>query len=114
MGIGVEITVEQEGDIYIIILEGRLDAATTPVVEKKLAALLDIAKKIVVDLTDIVYLSSAGMRLLISMTKKLHGKGGEVCFFGMSDDVLEIIKMAGFERILKITKTRNDALKSLK
>ncbi len=113
MGIGVEITVEQEGDVYIVMLDGRIDASTTPIVEKKLANLLDISKKIIVDFTDVGYLSSAGMRLLLSMTKKMQAKEGQAVFFAMSDDVLEIIKMAGFERILKIVKTKSEALKSL-
>lgn len=114
MGIGVEINVEQEGDILIVRLDGRLDATTTPVVEKKLAKLLDASKKIIIDFTDVGYLSSAGMRLLLSMTKKMHTKEGQICFFGMSEDVLEIIKMAGFERILKICNTKSEALKFCK
>lgn len=114
MGIGVEITVEQEGDVHIVRLDGRLDASTTPVAEKKLAKLLEVSKKIAIDFTDVGYLSSAGMRLLLSMTKKMQAKGGHISFFAMSEDVLEIIKMAGFERILKIFNTKSDALKSLK
>jgi anti-sigma B factor antagonist/stage II sporulation protein AA (anti-sigma F factor antagonist) len=114
MGIGVEINVEQEGDILIVRLDGRLDASTTPVVEKKLAKVLEASKKMAIDFTNVDYLSSAGMRLLLSMTKKMHAKEGQICFFGMSEDVLEIIRMAGFERILKIFNTKSEALKSFK
>lgn len=114
MGLGVEIKIEQEGDVYLVILEGRIDATSTPLVEKKLANLLDVTKKIAVDFTDIIYLSSAGMRLLLSMTKKMHAKSGEVVFFGMSDDVTDIIRMAGFERILKIYSSKSEALKAMK
>ncbi len=113
MGIGVEISVEQEGDIYLVTIEGRIDASTTPIVEKKLSKLLEISKKIAIDCSNIDYLSSAGMRLLLSMTKKMHAEKGKIGFFGMSDDVMEIIRMAGFERILKIFSTRKEALKSL-
>ncbi|NGX46673.1 MAG: Anti-sigma-B factor antagonist [Chlamydiae bacterium] len=112
MGIGVEITVEQEGDIHLVTIEGRVDAATTPIVEKKLAKLLDISQKIAIDCSNIDYLSSSGMRLLLSMTKKMHAAKKKLAFFGMSDDVMEIIRMAGFERILKIFSTKKEALKS--
>ena len=114
MGLGVEIKVEQEGDIYLVTLEGRIDATTTPRVEKKLANLLDVAKKIAIDFSDIVYLSSAGLRLLLSITKKMHAKKGQVVFFSMSDDVMEIIRMAGFERVLKIYSSKNEAVKAFK
>jgi len=113
MGIGVDITIEEEGDVHIVTIDGRMDASSTPVIEKKLAKLLEVSKKILIDFSKVSYLSSAGMRLLLSATKKMHAHKGQILFFGMSDDVLEIIKMAGFERILKIFPTKKDALKNL-
>jgi len=112
MGIGVEIKVEEEGNIHVVTVSGRLDASTTPVVEKKLEGLLAASNRIAIDCSEIDYLSSAGMRLLLSMTKKLHAKKGALAFFGMTDDVMEIIRMAGFERILNIFSTKKEALKS--
>lgn len=111
MGIGAEITVEQEGDVYVAHIDGRLDASTTPVVEKKVQKLLETVSKLLFDFTDVSYLSSAGMRLLLSTSKKMHAKGGKIAFFGMSDDVLEIIKMAGFERVLSLASSKKEALK---
>ncbi|NGX40126.1 MAG: putative anti-sigma factor antagonist BtrV [Chlamydiae bacterium] len=113
MAIGVEITIEQEGDIHIVTLDGRLDASSTPVIEKKLAKLVETAKQLVVDFSKVTYLSSAGMRLLLSLTKRLQSGDGQILFFGMNDDVMEIIKMAGFERILRIFNTKKEALKAL-
>lgn len=113
MGIGVNIDVEQQGSIYVVNLEGRLDASTTPVVEKKMAKLLESVDKIAVDFTEISYLSSAGMRLLLSTTKKMQAKQGNIAYFGLNDEVLEIIKIAGFERILHLFKSKKDALKYL-
>ena len=114
MGIGVEITVEEEKGVHVVKLDGRLDASTTPVVEKKLAGLIEVSSKIAIDFTNVDYLSSAGMRLLLSLTKKMDAKGGQAAFFGMDEDVLEIIRMAGFERILKIFNTKDEALKTFK
>lgn len=110
----VEFKVEQEGDVYIVVIEGRIDATTTPTVEKKLAKLDDIAMKMAIDFSDVDYLSSAGMRLLLSLTKRMESKGGKVAFYGMGDDVVDIIRMAGFERILNLFGKKADALKSLK
>lgn len=113
MGIGVDIVVEQENDIYIVSLSGRLDASTTPVIEKKLGKLLEVAHKIAIDFSKISYLSSAGLRLLLSSTKKMQAKEGKIAFFSMSDDVIEIIQMAGFERILHIFPSKKETLKFL-
>jgi anti-anti-sigma factor len=114
MSLGIHIVVHPEGDVYVIDVSGRLDASTTPLAEKKVSKLLDDAKKILVDFSDVEYLSSAGMRLLLSMTKKLLAKEGKIAFFGMQEDVYEIIQMAGFERILPIFKSKVNALNSLK
>jgi anti-sigma B factor antagonist/stage II sporulation protein AA (anti-sigma F factor antagonist) len=110
----VELRVEQEGDVYIIVIEGRIDATTTPIVEKKLAKLDDLAMRIAIDFSDVEYLSSAGMRLLLSLAKRMQSKGGIVAIYGMADDVVDIIRMAGFERILNLFGKKADALKSLK
>ena len=108
-----EFSVEQEGDIYIVLIGGRVDATTAPTLEKKLAKIEEIAMKMAIDFSQVDYLSSAGMRLLLVLTKKMGAKGGKVAYFGMADSVLEIIKMAGFERILKIFSNKSEALKSL-
>lgn len=113
MVFGVQITILQEGDIHVVALDGRLDASSTPVVEKKLAKLIETAPKIVVDCSKVSYLSSAGMRLLLAATKKMRGRGASIVFFGMNDDIMDIIKLAGFERVLAIYNTKSEAFKSL-
>lgn len=113
MGIGVEISIAEEGSVHVVSIDGRVDATTTPTVEKKLEGLLKIANKILIDASEINYLSSAGMRLFLSMTKKMQAEGKQVVFFNMTDDVMEIIKMAGFERILKIFPSKKEAVKAL-
>jgi len=110
----VEFKVEQEGDVYIVLIQGRIDATTTPTVEKKLAKLYDVVEKLAIDFSEVDYLSSAGMRLLLALSKRMSAKGGKIAFYGMTDEVLEIIRMAGFERILNIFSKKSEALKSLK
>lgn len=110
----MHITVENQGDIRIVRVEGRLDATSVPVLEKQLSHLIDANhKKILADFEKVDYLSSAGMRLLLSVTKKLKSHGGKLAICAMNDDVMEIIKMAGFERIMNIYPTEKEALAAL-
>lgn len=110
----MDITIEDQGPIKIVRVEGRLDATTVPVLEKKLSQLIEAGhKKILVDFGRIDYLSSAGMRLLLSVTKKIKSKEGKIVMCAMNDDVMEIIKMAGFERILNIYPTEKEAIAAL-
>lgn len=113
MAAAIDIQVEQEGTVYIVKLSGRLDAASTPLVEKKLEKLQETSTKLLIDFGGVHYLSSAGMRLLLSTSKKLKAKKGSIAFYGMGPEVMEIIKIAGFDRILPIFAKKDEALKAL-
>lgn len=103
------------GSVLILRLEGRIDAVSSAILDQSLTTAIEKQHdKIALDFTKVDYLSSAGMRLLLSMTKKLKAQGGMLCLFSLHDDVMEIIRMAGFERILSIHALENDALNALK
>ena len=112
MHLGLNIDMDQIEGKIILRLDGRLDTNTSPVLEKKINSLVsDNHPNIILDFSKIDYLSSAGMRLLLSETKKLKAKKGNLVIFSLHDDVMEIIKMAGFERIINIAGREADALK---
>lgn len=114
MGTGLNITIDEINFIKVVRIAGRIDATSTPVLDKKINALLDEKQQLIlIDFEKVDYLSSAGMRLLLSATKKLKTRGGQLVFCNMSEEVMEIIKMAGFERILTICSTEREALKIL-
>lgn len=109
----LDIDVEEKKNAIILRLTGRLDAFSSAVLEKKFSQLLEKKiKTILVDFSDVDYLSSAGMRLLLSATKQMKEIKGKVVLFALQDDVLEIIRMAGFERILSIATDEKSALEA--
>lgn len=113
MAIGIRVVIEQKGEIVIIRLEGRVDATSTPVLEGKIKSHLESASRILVDFSDVDYLSSAGMRLLLSAAKKMHARQGRIAFCSMSEEVMEIIKMAGFDKVLALYPNEREALAAL-
>ena len=111
MSLGINIQIEEARGAFIIRIEGRMDAISTPVLERKLVEKIDEGKKnLVLDFAKVDYLSSAGMRLLLSTTKKLSEEKGGLHLCAVNEEVMEIIKMAGFERIIKIFSTEEMAL----
>ena len=109
----VQVTEKQQGEVLVVGIEGRLDAATTPVVERKLSEKIEGgATKLVLNFAGVDYLSSAGMRLLLTVSKKLAALKGKMALSNVSDEVMEVIKMAGFDRVLDIHATETDALGS--
>jgi anti-anti-sigma factor len=94
---------DEKNNALILRLEGRLDATTSVQLENVLnEAIENKSAKILVDFSGVEYLSSAGMRVLLSMTKRLKGMDGYFKLFAIHDDVMEIIRLAGFEVILQI------------
>lgn len=106
--------VEQKGDIIIIRMEGRLDASTSSAMEQKILSLIEEGHfKMVLDFSGVEYLSSAGMRLMLSISKKLKQLEGEVVVCHLNSDVMDVIKMAGFDRVLKIYSTEEECFSHL-
>lgn len=114
MALGLNVSFDQQPKRTLVRLEGRLDATTTPQLEKKILSFIEKEKqKLLIDFSKIDYLSSAGMRLLLSATKKIKAHGGKLVFSAMNDEVMQIVKMAGFDKILEIYSTESEALKAL-
>ncbi len=105
------ITKEQREGKVVVRCEGRLDAMTSPQLENFVNGLIDSgAREIALDFNKIEYLSSAGMRLLLSVSKRLKKSEGRLMLFSIHEDVMEIIRMAGFEQILNIYADEKQAL----
>jgi anti-anti-sigma factor len=110
----MHIFIEEAGGRRIVKIEGRLDAVSSPTLESRLTGLLEGNHKVVIiNFSKINYLSSAGLRLLLSATKKFKSKQGELVCCSINEEVMEIIKMASFERILTIYPDEKSALAAL-
>lgn len=111
MGAFLRIELEEIEHRVILRIEGRLDAASAPLLERKINSLIDEDHfHLILDFSRVDYLSSAGMRVLLSMSKKLKVKKGVFILFSVTEDVNEVIKMAGFDKILHICSTEKEAL----
>lgn len=109
----VEVEEIKQGEVLIMRFAGRLDAATSPVVERKVKAALDGgAHKLVFNFEGVDYLSSAGMRLLLATSKRAASLGGALRVAEVGNEVMEVIKMAGFDRVLNLYGSENEALES--
>ena len=92
---------KQDGKNLTVALTGRLDTVTAPELESELAAALDDVENLVIDMTDLEYISSAGLRVLLSMQKTMNAQGA-MKVTGVNDTVMEIFEVTGFADILTI------------
>ena len=98
-----------QGNACVIHVQGRLDATTAPELERYTGDLIEKGNpRIVFDLTDLQYVSSAGLRIFLLVAKKLKGLGGEMSLAGLHGNIKEVIEISGFPSILPCYDTMDD------
>lgn len=95
------VTKTLEDKILNVKVEGRLDTATAPELEKELEEVLGEAEDLVFDFEGLEYMSSAGLRILLATQKKMSAKGG-MKVTNVNDVISEIFEITGFSDILTI------------
>jgi len=101
--------------IPVILIPERLDTKNAPEIEAELRSFSSGGpKKVVIDLSRTEYISSAGLRILLQLTRDILKTGGGIALCGLKPPVHKIFDMAGFTSIFKICATREDALNLLK
>ncbi|MEW5819375.1 MAG: STAS domain-containing protein [Cyanobacteriota bacterium] len=92
-----------KGKWKVISLSGRFDAQTSKKVEEALTNQLVINNNfIALDLSNIKYMSSAGLRVLLSMRKALKEKNGNLVLINPQENVMEVLELSGFSKIFFI------------
>lgn len=100
-----------EGDIQILVFEGRMDLASSMKTESRLNELLgEGASKIIMDFEKLEYLSSSGLRVIIALEKKMKERGGLLVLSNMSETVENLFNITRLYDLFKIRKTLNEAL----
>ena len=92
----------QENGRITIELEGRLDTTTAPQLESVLVPAFDEAGEISLDFAKLEYVSSAGLRVLLIGQKTAKAKGAFMTVSNVSEDIMEVLEMTGFDDMLTI------------
>ncbi len=92
-----------EKGFLIVSVEGRMDAVTTPEFEQKLGGWIDEGEiRFIVDLSGLDYISSAGLRGILTSVKRLKAEGGRIVFTALHGTVKEVFEISGFSTIIPI------------
>ena len=97
----MNINKEQNGSELKIALEGRLDTTTAPELENELKSSLEGLTGLTFDFSKLEYISSAGLRVLLSAQKTMNKQGGMI-IKGVNETIMEVFDVTGFSDILTI------------
>lgn len=109
----MEIELTTAGAITVATITGRIDAYTAPEVEERLIERAGAGDHLVIDLAHCDYISSAGLRVLITLAKKALQGGFQMRLCGLQEPVLEVFEIAGFTKLFELRESCQAALDEL-
>jgi anti-anti-sigma factor len=107
----MQIREERQQSVAVVAPIGRVDSTTSAALDQHLAGLVSAGeRRIVVDFTGVEYISSAGLRVLLTLAKKTRDTRGALALCGMGDSVREVFGLAGFLALFMIEADRASAV----
>ncbi len=107
----MEFESEKTGASMVVKVKGRMDATTAGEFEQEMARHMEAGEKnFVVDLAGLQYISSAGLRAILTVAKKLKSGGGQMAFCRLQGIVQEVFSLAGFSSMFALHDSLEAAL----
>lgn len=97
----MDVIKKMNGDTMEVFLKGQMDTVTAPQLESELAGCLEGVKELVLDFSDLAYVSSAGLRVLLTM-HKLMSTQGCMKVRHVNESIKEVFEITGFSYVLNI------------
>ena len=110
----MNLTDETKDGVLVLSPQGRIDTRTSGEFEQAVmvhAMGAESATQVVMNFAGLDYINSTGMRVLLILAKRLAGVKGKLVLCEMKEHILEVFKISGFNQILTITDSEDDALK---
>jgi anti-sigma B factor antagonist len=107
----MEIMTTTHNGATILSVGGRIDTATAPALEQAINRSIDGGnRKILLNFSEVTYISSGGLRVLLATAKKLKNPGDKYALCSLAAEVNKILKLAGFTSIFSIYPSEGEAL----
>lgn len=109
----MEINEKTENKVNILALKGRLDTLSSGLLDEKLKVLLNNKiNKIIIDFSKLDFISSSGLRILLTTAKKVKSVNGQLALSGLQPQVKEVFDVAGFTMLFSIFPSQQEALET--
>ncbi len=109
------VSTERQDNTLIAKTEGRIDGANAREFQDALDAAIDSSERaVVLDLEEVSYISSAGLRVILLTAKSLQKQDAKFAVCSLSESIREIFEISGFDQIIAVHDSRNEAVDALK
>jgi anti-sigma B factor antagonist len=104
----MEITIQTQDAIHVALIAGDIDANTAPTVTEQILPLVESNGKILLDMTQVAYMSSAGLRMLLSLYRQAAAQATQLVLVGLSEDVQDTMAVTGFLDFFKVANSLDE------
>ncbi|MGF1638247.1 MAG: STAS domain-containing protein [Cyclobacteriaceae bacterium] len=109
----VEIESSVENEVCTIAVKGEIDASSSIHLDQSISEAISKHKNIIIDCSEIIYISSAGLGVFMSYINELEEKNVGLVLYGLSDKVLHVFQILGLDQLLNIVETETKAKEKL-
>ena len=114
-GRDVELNESSDGPVTIIVVKGRLDTVTAPTLGERLSSTLGApSRRLLIELSQLEYISSAGFRILLLAAKRAAESDGQIVLAGVSGKVRQLFDLGGFLDLFRICGSRDEGIAALR
>ncbi len=92
----MDVSVSEADGVTVVVVNGELDTNSAPIAQQEILPLAAAGVKMVLDMRQVPYMSSAGIRMLLSTYRTVTSNGGKVVLVGLAPDVQETMSITGF------------------
>jgi anti-sigma B factor antagonist len=108
----VEVNQTMVKDVNVVKLSGDLDGNTAPAVQEQILTLANPNVKMILDMSDVSFMSSAGLRMLLVMYRTINSQSGKVVLVGLSEEIRDTMSMTGFLDFFTYLDSLDDGMKT--
>jgi anti-sigma B factor antagonist len=109
----MHVTISSEAGITRAEVQGSIDGQTVPQVREELRPAMEKAEKLILDLSRVDFLSSAGLRLLLLLYREFTAKNGKLVLVGVSPEIRAVMSHTGFLKFFTLADTPQEALRQV-
>ena len=109
----MEVNVTTVKKVMVVELTGELDGKTAPEVQEKSLPHVQPGAKVLLDMSKVPYMSSAGLRMLLSLYRQVTGKGGSIVLSGVVEGIRDTMSVTGFLKFFVIHATVEEGVEAL-
>jgi anti-sigma B factor antagonist len=109
----MNVTTLSEPGVTRVELEGSIDGKTAPQIREELSAALPHAQKVILDMSRVDYLSSAGLRLLLSLYREITARKGTLVLVQVAPEIRTVMSHTGFLTFFTLVDSQQEALHAL-